>query len=140
MNTIQMLVTKHALKQPCGLFKIIFLQNVKSTKEKVNFSYNNTISNANELKGKTLLMPSLGDYASRLLEANLRRHGINAHTLFDTEDSIKRSLVSNTGQCLPMNIILQNAYDYIEEHQLDPANTVLWMMESPVSCNLGMFI
>jgi predicted nucleotide-binding protein (sugar kinase/HSP70/actin superfamily) len=39
-----------------------------------------------------------------------------------------------------MNIILQNAYDFIEKHQLDPANTVLWMMESPVSCNLGMFI
>ena len=85
-------------------------------------------------------MPSLGEFASKLLEANLRRHGIEAHTLFDTEDSIKRSLVSNTGQCLPLNIILQDAIDYVDEHHLDSANTVLWMMKSPISCNLGMFI
>ncbi|MEN8117185.1 MAG: acyl-CoA dehydratase activase [Bacteroidota bacterium] len=104
------------------------------------FSASNIIRNAADLKGQTVLMPTLGDYASKLIEANLRRHGIEAHTLFDTEDSIKQSLVSNTGQCLPLNIILQDAFDYIEEHKLNPAKTVIWMMESPVSCNLGMFI
>lgn len=41
---------------------------------------------------------------------------------------------------MPLNIIIQNAYETIEKNNLDPANTVLWMMESPVSCNLGMFI
>jgi len=107
---------------------------------KKEFGLVNTITNSNELKGKILLMPSLGEYASKLLEANLRRNGIEAHTLLDTEDSIKKSLVANNGQCLPLNIILQNAIEYIEKHQLDPAKTVLWMMESPVSCNLGMFI
>jgi len=107
---------------------------------KAIFSKGNVITHANDLKGKVLLMPSLGEYASSLVEANLRRHGIEAHTLFDTDDSIKKSLVSNTGQCLPLNIILQNAYDYIEQHNLDPANTVIWMLESPISCNLGMFI
>ncbi|WP_319501083.1 acyl-CoA dehydratase activase-related protein [uncultured Draconibacterium sp.] len=103
-------------------------------------SANNLITQATELKGKTLLLPSLGEYASKLLEANLRRIGIDAHTLFDTEESIKQSLNSNSGQCLPLNIILQNAFDYIKANKLDPANTVLWMIESPVSCNLGMFI
>ncbi|MDB4584743.1 acyl-CoA dehydratase activase-related protein, partial [Draconibacterium sp.] len=108
--------------------------------KKIELSDNNIITSANDLKGKILLMPSLGEYASSLVEANLQRHGIEAHTLFDTEESIKKSLVSNTGQCLPLSIILQNAYDYIDEHHLNPANTVLWMIESPISCNLGMFI
>jgi len=111
-----------------------------SQKQKANFSHNNIILNADELKGKKLLMPTLGEFTSRLLEANLRRHGIEAHTLFDTEDSIKKSLISNTGQCLPLNIILQDAFDYLDKHQLDPSNTVIWMMESPIACNLGMFI
>lgn len=105
-----------------------------------NFSNGTIISNARQLKGKVLLMPSLGEYPSKLVEANLKRFGIDARTLFDTNDSIKRSLVANTGQCLPLNIILQNAYEYIEEHKLDPAKTAMWMMESPISCNLGMFI
>ncbi|WP_167605299.1 acyl-CoA dehydratase activase [Maribellus sediminis] len=113
------------------------IETVKSNSAK---STNNLITDAAELKGKILLMPSLGEYASKLLEANLRRIGIEAHTLFDSEDSIKRSLNSNTGQCLPLNIILQDAFDYIEKNNLDPANTVLWMIESPISCNLGMFI
>jgi len=116
-------------------------QNQSSTyANKVKISDNTTTINATNLKGKVVLMPSLGEYASSLIEANLRRNGVEAHTLFDTDDSIKRSLVSNTGQCLPLNIILQNAYDFIEKHDLDPSNTVLWMLESPISCNLGMFI
>ncbi|WP_340110968.1 acyl-CoA dehydratase activase [Maribellus mangrovi] len=121
-----------------------FQNHFQSTKKltgniNLNSTYN-SISNASELKGKNLLMPSLGEYASKLIEAHLRRTGIEAHTLFDTEESIKKSLNSNTGQCLPLNIIIQNAIDYIDKYKLDPTNTVLWMIESPVSCNLGMFI
>ncbi len=98
------------------------------------------ISNSAELKGKKLLLPNLGEHASRLIEANLRRIGIDAHTLTDTEDSIKKSVISNTGQCLPLNIILQDALDYITKNNFEPEKTVLWMLESPISCNLGMFI
>lgn len=105
-----------------------------------SFKYKNIVSNAVDLKGQNLLMPMLGEFTSPLLEANLRKLGIEAHTLYDTRDSIKKSLASNTGQCLPLNIIIQNAVDYIDKHHLDPERTILWMMESPVSCNLGMFI
>ncbi len=121
-----------------------FQNHYTATKNSVNnssaYTASNSINNASELKGKNLLLPSLGEYASKLLEANLRRSGIKAHTLFDTEESIKKSLNSNTGQCLPLNIILQNAIDYIDKNKLDPDNTVLWMIKSPISCNLGMFI
>jgi predicted nucleotide-binding protein (sugar kinase/HSP70/actin superfamily) len=103
-------------------------------------SSKNIIRDANELRGKTLLLPNLGDYSTKLIEANFHRIGIDARTLYDTDDSIKRSLITNTGQCLPLSIIVQNAFDFIEENNLEPANTALWMMDSPVSCNLGMFL
>ncbi|HSO89016.1 MAG TPA: acyl-CoA dehydratase activase [Draconibacterium sp.] len=121
-------------------FQNHFERKEKPRGEKINNNHNNLITPGGQLKGKTLLMPSLGEHASKLIEANLRRIGIDAYTLFDTEDSIKKSLVKNTGQCLPLNIILQNAFETVEKYQLNPANTVLWMIESPVSCNLGMFI
>lgn len=121
-------------------FENHFSEKNKRVSSKGKFPENNVVKHPKDLKGKTLLMPSLGEYTSLLLEANLRKHGIDARTLLDTNEAIKKSLVSNTGQCLPMNIILQDAFDYIEANNLDPANTVIWMMESPISCNLGMFI
>jgi len=120
-----------------------FENHFKSGKKIINnvaYPENNLIKNGNDLKGKTVLMPLLSANSSRLLEAVLQRKGIDAHILYDTEDSIKKSMVMNTGQCLPLNIIIQNAIDYVEKYKLDTSNTVLWMLNSPVSCNLGMFI
>jgi predicted nucleotide-binding protein (sugar kinase/HSP70/actin superfamily) len=48
-------------------------------------------------------------------------------------------LTYNTGQCIPLNIIVQNAIEYIETNGLDPSKTVIWMVESRLSCNLSMF-
>jgi predicted nucleotide-binding protein (sugar kinase/HSP70/actin superfamily) len=38
-----------------------------------------------------------------------------------------------------LNIIVQNAIDYIETNGLKPEDTVLWIMKSDLSCNLSMF-
>lgn len=98
------------------------------------------ITHHSQLKGKLVLLPDLGKYVSQLIEANLRRIGIEARILEDTEESIKLSQLSNSGQCLPLNIILQNTFDFMEKNHPDPENTVLWMIESSLSCNLGMFV
>jgi predicted nucleotide-binding protein (sugar kinase/HSP70/actin superfamily) len=45
----------------------------------------------------------------------------------------------NTGQCLPLNIIAQEAVDYVRGHGLDLGRTALWMPRSTLSCNMGMF-
>ena len=66
-------------------------------------------------------------------------HGINAQLVKTSEESIQRSLSSNTGQCLPLNIIVQDAIDSIESNGLTPSDTVLWIMKSDLSCNLNMF-
>jgi predicted nucleotide-binding protein (sugar kinase/HSP70/actin superfamily) len=84
-------------------------------------------------------MPNWDNFVSPLIVANLKRAGIDARPLETSELSIRKSMVHNTGQCLPINIIAQNYIDYIEKHALDPSNTILWMMEGKMSCNLRQY-
>ena len=91
------------------------------------------------LAGKTLILPNWDNLSQKLVVAGLRRVGIDARLLEETQTSIRKSLRYNTGQCIPLNIIAQEFIDYIESHQLDPSKTALWMMSSVISCNLGLF-
>ena len=94
---------------------------------------------AKNLKNKTLLLPLWDQYVGPLLEAVLRNSGINARVVENTDEAMQRSLSFNTGQCIPLNIIVQNAIDYIKSNHFDPAETALWIMKSDLSCNLSMF-
>ena len=96
-------------------------------------------SGPKHLKGKTLLLPMWDPYVGPLLEAVLQNSGIDVRLTANSDESIRRSLSLNTGQCLPLNIIVQNAIDYIETNGLKPSDTVLWIMKSDLSCNLSMF-
>jgi len=101
--------------------------------------HDSKIVGAGKLKNKTLLLPSWDQQVGPLLEAVLQNSGLDARLVGSSNDSIQRSLNHNTGQCLPLNIIVQNAIDYIETNKLDPSNTVLWIIKSTLSCNLSMF-
>jgi predicted CoA-substrate-specific enzyme activase len=95
--------------------------------------------NVNRLKHKTLLLPSWDQFVGPLLEAVLKNSGMDTRLLVSTSESMQRSLSNNTGQCLPLNMIVQDAIEYIEENRLDPSETVLWIIKSKLSCNLSMF-
>jgi predicted CoA-substrate-specific enzyme activase len=97
------------------------------------------IGDAMLLQNKTLLLPNWDLYSGPLLEAMLQNQGINARLVQTSAASIHCSLTTNTGQCLPLNIIVQDAIDYIETHGLNPSDTALWIMKSDLSCNLSMF-
>jgi len=114
-------------------------RNQQIKKDSSTLLKNKFITGAASLKNKTLLMPNWDDYACRLLTSTLRHSGIDARMLKDTQSSIQRSMATNTGQCIPLHIILQDAIDYIEEHKLNPSDTALWMIDTPLSCNLSMF-
>lgn len=92
-----------------------------------------------KLDGKTLLMPNWDTFVGPLVVANLRRSGVDARLLGSSELNIRKSMVHNTGQCLPINIIAQNYIDYIEKHDLDPSSAILWMMEGWGTCNLRQY-
>ena len=91
------------------------------------------------LDGRTLLVPNWDMFVSPLIAANLKRAGVDARLLEPNELSIRKSMVHNTGQCLPINIIAQNYIDYIDKYKLDPSRVILWMMESKMTCNLRQY-
>lgn len=93
----------------------------------------------NHFMDKTLLIPNWDNISMPLIIANLKSEGIDARLLEETDTSIQKSLRLNSGQCIPLNIIAQEFIDYVEKHDLDPANTVLWIMYTTLACNLKMF-
>ncbi|HPF05453.1 MAG TPA: acyl-CoA dehydratase activase [Spirochaetota bacterium] len=91
------------------------------------------------LKGKTVLIPRWDSILGEFMAAVLQNDGIDARLVEESHDSIQRSLKHNTGQCIPLNIMVQNAVDYIRKYKIDPEDAVLWNIDSRISCNLGMF-
>ncbi|UCF98053.1 MAG: hypothetical protein JSV89_00605, partial [Spirochaetaceae bacterium] len=91
------------------------------------------------LSGKTLLFPNWDRLTIPLIVANLRSAGVDARVLEEDELSIQAGTRLNTGQCLPINAITQGMVNYIRKYELDPAETVLWMTDSQLSCNFHLF-
>jgi predicted nucleotide-binding protein (sugar kinase/HSP70/actin superfamily) len=75
----------------------------------------------------------------KLIEAVLIKEGIDARVVPLTEHAIQLGLRTNTGQCLPVNIVYQSFVDYIKEHDLDPSNTTVWMLNANVACNIRLY-
>jgi predicted CoA-substrate-specific enzyme activase len=92
-----------------------------------------------EIAGKTLMFPMWDPIVSPLLVSNLKRLGIDARLMKSSEMIIRKSMAYNSGQCLPINIIAQEFIEYIEEQKLEPANAMLWLIESKLSCNLRLY-
>ncbi len=92
-----------------------------------------------EIGDKTLLLPNWDSYSARLIVAVLRKKGIDARLLEPSDLSIRKSMAHNTGQCIPVNIIVQDSIYYIEKHSLDPANTLLWAPNSRLTCNIRLY-
>ncbi len=94
---------------------------------------------SSRIDGRTLLFPVWDPLVNPLLAANLRREGIDARVLSEDPLVIRKSMRHNTGQCLPLNVIVQEAMDYVRGHGLVASATSLWMPQSLLSCNFGMF-
>ena len=88
---------------------------------------------------KTLILPNWDPIVCNLLAANLKRTGIDARCLDETQPSIQKSLLYNTGQCLPLNIIAQEFIDYVKNHDIDPANAALWLPIGEIACNIKLY-
>lgn len=93
----------------------------------------------NKINGKTLLVPNWDNYSSRLLVAMFQKHGIDARSLEPDETAMRKSMAHNKGQCIPINIVAQDFIDYVEKHELDPGNTLLWMATSHLTCNFRLY-
>lgn len=96
-------------------------------------------SSISKIKDKTLLFPCFDPINSKLLEAVFLKEGVDARFVPLTDKIIQRGLRTNTGQCLPVNLIAQSYIDYIEDNLLDPAQTVGWIFDSHVACNIRLY-
>ena len=92
-----------------------------------------------ELTGKTILMPNWDNITCKFLIANLQREGFDARLLKGSQTTIQESLRYNQGQCIPLNVIAQEYIDCIEKDNLDPTKTVLWIVNSQISCNIKLY-
>ena len=90
-------------------------------------------------KRKIILYPNWDQLGGPLLAANLRRFGYDARLIDHTELGIQKGMSSNTGQCLPLNIIAQDCIEYIGKEGLNPSETALWMTETRLTCNIRMY-
>ncbi|MBN2694725.1 CoA activase [bacterium] len=111
----------------------------KDRKIKPKETFINPIITRKPVPNKTMLLPVWDDYSGKLLEAILIRQGYDVRLIPVTKHAIQHGLRLNTAQCLPVNIVYQGFVDYIEENNLDPEKTVVWILDSSISCNIRMY-
>lgn len=104
----------------------------------VNFTHINPRLESN-LDGKTIVMPNWDSITCSFLAATLRGEGYDAILMEETHDTIKQSLKTNTGQCIPLNAIASGYIQTIINKGLDPEKCVLWMSHSEISCNIKLY-
>ncbi|MFO7886331.1 MAG: acyl-CoA dehydratase activase [Desulfobacteraceae bacterium] len=92
-----------------------------------------------KLNTKTIVYPNWDPVCGRFLTATLEGEGFKTILMEETQDTIKQSLKTNTGQCIPLNALAQGYMQTIKNHGLDPEDCVLWMSRSDISCNIKMY-
>ncbi|MDF1569730.1 MAG: acyl-CoA dehydratase activase, partial [Spirochaetaceae bacterium] len=95
--------------------------------------------NPADIRGKTLLIPNWDIDVMPLVTANLRREGIDARLLEETDELVRQGSRKSDGQCLPLSVIAREVSHYVTKHRLDPAKTALWMIKSNWSCNIPLY-
>ncbi len=92
-----------------------------------------------DLDGRTLLVPPWDTLASPLFTAGLREVGIDAQLIDESHDLIQQSLSHNTGQCIPISIIVHEFTQTVRARDLDPARCALWLPCSSIGCNICFY-
>ncbi|MFP4551210.1 MAG: acyl-CoA dehydratase activase-related protein, partial [Spirochaetales bacterium] len=91
------------------------------------------------VRGRTLLLPNWDTITIPLIAANLRAHGIDAVALTETPQSIQQSMRLNSGQCIPVSALAQEAMDYVRESGRSAEEFVLWMIQGDWACGIPLY-
>ncbi len=89
--------------------------------------------------GRVLFIPPWDTFASPLFVEGMKEVGIDARLIEETTSTIQQSLGYNTGQCIPLNIIVHEFARSVQKADLDPAKCALWMPNSSISCNISFY-
>ncbi len=91
------------------------------------------------LSDKTILLPNWDRITCTFLAATLEREGYNVFLVEESDETIRRSLRFNSGECIPLNAIAEGYIHTIQKHGLQPENTVLWLNYSTLACNIRLY-
>ncbi|TVQ36867.1 MAG: CoA activase [Spirochaetaceae bacterium] len=90
-------------------------------------------------RDRTLVLPNWDGLAIPLIAAILNSHGYPAAVMQETDETIRRSLRWNSGQCIPMNALVEGFVRTVERLQLQPERSALWVPTAEFSCNIRLF-
>lgn len=91
------------------------------------------------LAGRTLLVPFWDELAVPLLVSVFRAYGVEAQAMEETDATIKASLSTNDGQCLPLNAIAESFVHTVAKRGLDPARCSIWLPKAIFACNIPLY-
>lgn len=91
------------------------------------------------IKDRTILFPNWDGISSPLIVSVLKKEGYDVRLMHDTPQIIKNSTSMNNGQCLPLNILAESYKINMEKMGLLPQNSVLWVIDSSLACNIKMY-
>ncbi len=92
-----------------------------------------------KLNDNTIIFPNWDSYTGSLLVSSLKREGLTAILMDETEQTLKQSMLTNTGQCIPLNALASGFIHTVKKHNLDPASCTLWLNPSAIACNIKMY-
>ena len=108
----------------------------KEKKHDISLLHPNFLS---KIENKTIIYPNWDSYSGSLIVAVLRNEGFHALLMEETHETLKKSILTNTGQCIPLNAVAAGFIHTIEKNNLDPSNCVLWLNPSDIACNIKMY-
>jgi predicted CoA-substrate-specific enzyme activase len=96
-------------------------------------------SYAASLEQKTIIFPNWDPFTGQLLVATLKNEGYDALLMEETHTTLKQSILTNTGQCIPLNAIAAGFIHTVKKNGIDPSRAVLWLNHSEIACNIKMY-
>ena len=92
-----------------------------------------------KIGNKTILFPNWDRLTGSLIVSIMKNEGYKALLMEETPDTLKKSILTNTGQCIPLNAVAAAFIHTVEKHHLDPSDCALWLNPSEIACNIKMY-
>ncbi|MFA5902696.1 MAG: acyl-CoA dehydratase activase [Desulfobacula sp.] len=92
-----------------------------------------------KIGNKAILFPNWDTFTGSLIVSVMKNEGYNALLMEETRDTLKKSILTNTGQCIPLNAVAAAFIHTVEKNKLDPSDCALWLNPSEIACNIKMY-
>jgi predicted CoA-substrate-specific enzyme activase len=88
---------------------------------------------------KTIIFPNWDAFTGQLIVSTFQSEGYQALLMEETQETLKKCLLTNTGQCIPLNALAAGFIHTVRKHHLNPADAVLWLNRSDIACNIRLY-